>query len=77
MLNKESLGRIQKGIKILETEGAGGISTASNILGTEGAIAALIAGIRVNLGSMNSSPPDPSIDDKVALILTKNMLLQR
>ena len=77
MLSREDLKRIQEGIKILEIDGLDGISTASNILGIEGAIAVLIAITRVELGSKKTYPPDLRIDDKITALLIKQRLVHR
>jgi ribA/ribD-fused uncharacterized protein len=65
-----------KAAKIIEEDGIDGIDTAIILVGRKTATTLLISHLRRNLGSIDTFPADPEIDEKVKAILRGNNLLQ-
>lgn len=59
--------------KAIESDGTEGFRKAINFVGTEVALALLLAHLRRNHGSMQGWPADPSIDTKVNKVLAEEM----
>ena len=71
-----SLERLQQAAKIIEVEGISGYPLVVRSFGEEVASAVLVAHLRVTMGSMESFPPNPQIDERVkALLESKNIHL--
>ena len=61
--------------KIIEKDGVDGIQKAIEIGGKEMALGMLVIQLRRDMGSMNSFPSDPGIDDKILAIIVEHKLL--
>lgn len=64
---------LQKAVKIIEADGRDGLNAAARHVGMPTALALLIALLRRNLGSTETFPPDPEIDEKVHIELVSTV----
>ena len=57
--------QINAASKLIEIDGIGAFNTVASRYGREAALLLVTSHLRRGLGSMNSFPPDPSIDNRV------------
>ncbi|MBI5138734.1 MAG: hypothetical protein HZA95_02970 [Candidatus Vogelbacteria bacterium] len=69
MLNSEQISRIHRAAKLIEEEGSEGLLSASVIVGEGVATALLISHLRRSLGSMDTYPARPEIEQETNAIL--------
>lgn len=67
-----SLERLQSAAKTIETEGVNGYDIVVRSCGSDIANAILVTNLRTTMGSMNSFPTDPNIDERVKKVLEKS-----
>ncbi|RJQ29093.1 hypothetical protein C4565_02410 [Candidatus Parcubacteria bacterium] len=67
-----SLEKLQSAAKTIETEGVNGYDVVVRSCGNDIANAILVTNLRVTMGSMESFPADPNIDERVKKVLEKS-----
>lgn len=72
MISLEKLSQWHLAAKYIEVDGAEGVQSATRVVGEEIALALLVAHLRRSLGSTDSYPARPGIEEETNAIL-KNL----